>query len=151
MGRSGARLPLLAYVAYRTCRAHTGSPQVRSEVRGLARQGVWAQGSQGGALGLPAFSAYPQASVTSVGEYLMLLPQHLEPLGAPGQAEPLDAAWLDRVRGPSCGCGAVAWQPRPWFEVLGVAPRLHASRCRAAMACALHGLPAAAWLAGSGA
>ena len=90
-------------MADRACKAHLGSLQVHSEVRGLARQGVWAQGSQGGALGLPVFSAYPQASVTSVGEYLMLLPHHLEPLGAPGQAQHLDAAWLDRVRGPSLG------------------------------------------------
>ena len=84
--------------------------QVNKEIRGLARQGVWAQGSQGGALGLPAFSAYPQASVTSVGEYLMLLPQHLEPLGAAGEAEHLDAAWLDRVRGGSAGAIAACFR-----------------------------------------
>ena len=78
---------------------------MNKEIRGFARQGVWAQGGQGGSLGLPAFSAYPQAAVTSVGEYLMLLPQHLEPLAAPaGDSDEghLDAAWLDRVR--PCPC-----------------------------------------------
>jgi bacillopeptidase F (M6 metalloprotease family) len=33
-----------------------------------------------GGLPLPSFSAYPQAYVTSVGEYLLTLPQQLEPL-----------------------------------------------------------------------
>jgi hypothetical protein len=33
-----------------------------------------------GGLPLPSFSAYPQSYVTSVGEYLLTLPQQLEPL-----------------------------------------------------------------------
>ena len=65
----------------------------------MARQPVWAAAPKGAAQGLPAFSAYPQASVTSVGEYLMLLPQLLDTLGAQPGSE-LDAVWLDRVCPP---------------------------------------------------
>ena len=58
---------------------------------------VWGSAAKGAGQGLPSFSAYPQANVTSVGEYLMLLPQLLESLAGPAGSE-LDAQWLDRVR-----------------------------------------------------
>ena len=65
---------------------------------------------------MPSFSAYPLASVTAVGEYLMALPQQLEVLmgqtaagssGADGEqqqqqvegeeGDELAAEWLDKV------------------------------------------------------
>jgi hypothetical protein len=70
---------------------------------------------------VPAFSAYPLAAVTAVGEYLMALPQQLEVLmgdeaaaaaaGADGQAaaaqdedegDELAAEWLDKVSAGVC-------------------------------------------------
>lgn len=37
-----------------------------------------------------------QAQVTAAGEYLMMLPQHLEALLA-DENNPIDAEWLDKV------------------------------------------------------
>ena len=49
----------------------------------------------------------PQGYVTSVGEYLMMLPQLLEPImagteGEGGAEEGDDTDWLDKAR--PCGC-----------------------------------------------
>lgn len=48
-----------------------------SDVSGLT---IWSSIEETSALPLPSFSAYPQSYVTSVGEYLLTLPQQLEPL-----------------------------------------------------------------------
>ena len=77
--------------------------QVHGSLEGLGSQPVWQQedasASAGGGV-LPSFSAYPQQSVTSAGEYLMMMPQTLEGLlGSGDDAEDqMDSEWLDKVR-----------------------------------------------------
>ncbi|KAK9845796.1 hypothetical protein WJX81_002638 [Elliptochloris bilobata] len=79
----------------------------RAALAGLAQLPCWTAPETTAATGgaLPAFSAYPQARVTAVGEYLMTLPQTLEALLTAGEAAGVDAAggvdaeWLDRVAG----------------------------------------------------
>lgn len=54
--------------------------KVRQRLADVARMPVWSSVEEHSTLPLPSFSAYPQAYVTSVGEYLLTLPQQLEPL-----------------------------------------------------------------------
>uniref|UniRef100_A0A804R784 Conserved oligomeric Golgi complex subunit 7 n=1 Tax=Zea mays TaxID=4577 RepID=A0A804R784_MAIZE len=54
--------------------------KVRQRLSEVARLPIWSSVEEQGGLPLPSFSAYPQAYVTSVGEYLLTLPQQLEPL-----------------------------------------------------------------------
>uniref|UniRef100_A0A0E0HVM5 AAA+ ATPase domain-containing protein n=1 Tax=Oryza nivara TaxID=4536 RepID=A0A0E0HVM5_ORYNI len=54
--------------------------KVRQRLNEVARLPIWSSVEEPGGLPLPSFSAYPQAYVTSVGEYLLTLPQQLEPL-----------------------------------------------------------------------
>ena len=54
--------------------------KVRQRLSEIARLPIWSSVEEQGGLPLPSFSAYPQAYVTSVGEYLLTLPQQLEPL-----------------------------------------------------------------------
>uniref|UniRef100_A0A0D9WT34 Conserved oligomeric Golgi complex subunit 7 n=1 Tax=Leersia perrieri TaxID=77586 RepID=A0A0D9WT34_9ORYZ len=54
--------------------------KVRQRLNEVARLPIWSSLEEQGGLPLPSFSAYPQAYVTSVGEYLLTLPQQLEPL-----------------------------------------------------------------------
>jgi hypothetical protein len=54
--------------------------KVRHCLSEVARLPIWSSVEEQGGLPLPSFSAYPQAYVTSVGEYLLTLPQQLEPL-----------------------------------------------------------------------
>ncbi|XP_062178459.1 conserved oligomeric Golgi complex subunit 7-like [Phragmites australis] len=54
--------------------------KVRQRLSEIARLPIWSSVEEQGALPLPSFSAYPQAYVTNVGEYLLTLPQQLEPL-----------------------------------------------------------------------
>ncbi|XP_066371821.1 conserved oligomeric Golgi complex subunit 7-like [Miscanthus floridulus] len=54
--------------------------KVRQRLSEVARLPIWSSVEEQGGLPLPNFSAYPQAYVTSVGEYLLTLPQQLEPL-----------------------------------------------------------------------
>lgn len=55
--------------------------KVRQRLSDLSRLPIWSSvEEQSGAFPLPTFSTYPQAYVTSVGEYLLTLPQQLEPL-----------------------------------------------------------------------
>ncbi|CAL5221832.1 g4090 [Coccomyxa viridis] len=76
--------------------------KVHGSLEGLGSQPVWQQedasASAGGGV-LPSFSAYPQQSVTSAGEYLMMMPQTLEGLlGSGDDAEDqMDSEWLDKV------------------------------------------------------
>ena len=76
--------------------------QVHGSLEGLGSQPVWQQedtsaSASGGAL--PSFSAYPQQSVTSAGEYLMMMPQTLEGLLRSGDdaEDQMDSEWLDKV------------------------------------------------------
>ncbi|KAF5731066.1 embryo yellow protein [Tripterygium wilfordii] len=54
--------------------------KVRQRLSAVSRLPIWSSVEEQSAFPLPAFSAYPQSYVTSVGEYLLTLPQQLEPL-----------------------------------------------------------------------
>ncbi|XP_058104503.1 conserved oligomeric Golgi complex subunit 7 [Magnolia sinica] len=54
--------------------------KVRQRLSDVSRMPIWSSVEEPTAFPLPSFSAYPQAYVTSVGEYLLTLPQQLEPL-----------------------------------------------------------------------
>ncbi|CAA0836703.1 conserved oligomeric Golgi complex component-related / COG complex component-related [Striga hermonthica] len=54
--------------------------KVRQHFRDLSRLPVWSSVEEQSAHRIPSFSAYPQPYVTNVGEYLLTLPQQLEPL-----------------------------------------------------------------------
>ncbi|XP_027353668.1 conserved oligomeric Golgi complex subunit 7 isoform X2 [Abrus precatorius] len=54
--------------------------KVRQRLSDVSRLPIWSSVEEQGAFPLPTFSAYPQSYVTSVGEYLLTLPQQLEPL-----------------------------------------------------------------------
>ncbi|KAF8658686.1 hypothetical protein HU200_059161 [Digitaria exilis] len=79
--------------------------KVRQRLSEVARLPIWSSVEEQGGLPLPSFSAYPQAYVTSVGEYLLTLPQQLEPLaeGASGNEAGNDEAqffateWIFKV------------------------------------------------------
>lgn len=54
--------------------------KVRHRLSDVSRLPIWSSVEEASAFHLPSFSAYPQSYVTSVGEYLLTLPQQLEPL-----------------------------------------------------------------------
>ncbi|XP_077245073.1 conserved oligomeric Golgi complex component-related / COG complex component-like protein [Tasmannia lanceolata] len=54
--------------------------KVRQRLSDVSRMPIWSSVEEPSAFPLPSFSAYPQPYVTSVGEYLLTLPQQLEPL-----------------------------------------------------------------------
>ncbi|XP_051138387.1 conserved oligomeric Golgi complex subunit 7 [Andrographis paniculata] len=54
--------------------------KVRQHFNDLSRLPVWNSIEEPSAFPVPSFSAYPQSYVTNVGEYLLTLPQQLEPL-----------------------------------------------------------------------
>ncbi|KAG6600174.1 Conserved oligomeric Golgi complex subunit 7, partial [Cucurbita argyrosperma subsp. sororia] len=54
--------------------------KVRQRLSDVSRLPIWASVEEPSAFPLPTFSSYPQSYVTSVGEYLLTLPQQLEPL-----------------------------------------------------------------------
>ncbi|KAK9994963.1 hypothetical protein SO802_024666 [Lithocarpus litseifolius] len=54
--------------------------KVRQRLSDVSRLPVWSSVEEQTAFHLPTFSAYPQSYVTNVGEYLLTLPQQLEPL-----------------------------------------------------------------------
>ncbi|XP_073034961.1 conserved oligomeric Golgi complex subunit 7 [Primulina eburnea] len=54
--------------------------KVRQQYNDLSRLPVWTSVEESSAFPVPSFSAYPQSYVTNVGEYLLTLPQQLEPL-----------------------------------------------------------------------
>ncbi|XVF08464.1 hypothetical protein REPUB_Repub07fG0005500 [Reevesia pubescens] len=54
--------------------------KVRQRLSDVSRLPIWSAVEEQSAFPLPTFSAYPQSYVTSVGEYLLTLPQQLEPL-----------------------------------------------------------------------
>jgi len=74
--------------------------RVRAACDGLAARPHWAGGDPASEAGLPlpVFSASPGEYVTSLGEYLLTLPQLLEALDAPhgsGMQSELDPGWGD--------------------------------------------------------
>ncbi|KAL3837887.1 hypothetical protein ACJIZ3_022478 [Penstemon smallii] len=54
--------------------------KVRQQFNELSHLPIWSSIEEQTAYRLPSFSAYPQSYVTNVGEYLLTLPQQLEPL-----------------------------------------------------------------------
>ncbi|XP_030532928.1 conserved oligomeric Golgi complex subunit 7 isoform X2 [Rhodamnia argentea] len=54
--------------------------KVRQRLHDVSRLPVWSSVEEQSAFHLPTFSSYPQPYVTSIGEYLLTLPQQLEPL-----------------------------------------------------------------------
>ncbi|KAL0317650.1 UNVERIFIED_CONTAM: Conserved oligomeric Golgi complex subunit [Sesamum angustifolium] len=54
--------------------------KVRQHFSDLSRLPIWSSVEEPSAFPVPSFSAYPQSYVTNVGEYLLTLPQQLEPL-----------------------------------------------------------------------
>lgn len=54
--------------------------KVRQRLGEVSRLPIWSSVEEQTAFPLPNFSSYPQSYVTSVGEYLLTLPQQLEPL-----------------------------------------------------------------------
>lgn len=54
--------------------------KVRQRLSDVSRLPIWSAAEEQSAFPLPTFSAYPQSYVSSVGEYLLTLPQQLEPL-----------------------------------------------------------------------
>lgn len=54
--------------------------KVRQRLYDVSRLPVWSSVEEPSAFHLPTFSSYPQSYVTSIGEYLLTLPQQLEPL-----------------------------------------------------------------------
>lgn len=81
--------------------------KVRQRLSDVSRLPVWSSVEEQTAFHLPTFSAYPQSYVTNVGEYLLTLPQQLEPL-AEGisnndanndEAQFFATEWMFKVRG----------------------------------------------------
>ncbi|XP_042000505.1 conserved oligomeric Golgi complex subunit 7-like [Salvia splendens] len=54
--------------------------KVRQHFSGLSHLPIWSSVEEASAYPVPSFSAYPQSYVNNVGEYLLTLPQQLEPL-----------------------------------------------------------------------
>ncbi|XP_060189876.1 conserved oligomeric Golgi complex subunit 7 [Lycium barbarum] len=54
--------------------------KVRQHFNDLSRLPIWSSVEEHSARPLPTFSSYPESYVTGVGEYLLTLPQQLEPL-----------------------------------------------------------------------
>lgn len=54
--------------------------KVRQHFNGLSNLPIWSSVEEASAYPVPSFSAYPQSYVNNVGEYLLTLPQQLEPL-----------------------------------------------------------------------
>ncbi|KAL9261733.1 Conserved oligomeric Golgi complex subunit 7-like protein [Drosera capensis] len=54
--------------------------KVRQRLSDVSSMPIWSSVEEPSAHPLPSFSAYPQPYVTGVGEYLLTLPQQLEPL-----------------------------------------------------------------------
>ncbi|MCL7046287.1 hypothetical protein MKW94_027037 [Papaver nudicaule] len=78
--------------------------KVRQRLSDVARLPIWSAVEEQSAFNLPSFSAYPQSYVTRVGEYLLTLPQQLEPLaegissdGNTDEAQFFATEWMFKV------------------------------------------------------
>ncbi|KAI3425696.1 hypothetical protein D9Q98_007673 [Chlorella vulgaris] len=73
--------------------------RLQAQLAGVPRLAEWQQ--RAGSLPLPTFSAYPLQYITSVGEYLMMLPQQLESAllseDDGEEAGQLVGDWIDKV------------------------------------------------------
>lgn len=58
--------------------------KIRHRLKDVSRMAIWTSAEEDNAFALPSFSAYPQPYITSIGEYLLTLPQQLEPLALDG-------------------------------------------------------------------
>ncbi|KAH9309805.1 hypothetical protein KI387_037716 [Taxus chinensis] len=58
--------------------------KIRYRLKDVSRMAIWTLVEEDNAFSLPSFSAYPQPYITSIGEYLLTLPQQLEPLALGG-------------------------------------------------------------------
>lgn len=80
--------------------------KVRQRLQDVSQLPIWSSVEEPSAHCLPSFSANPQPYVTSVGEYLLTLPQQLEPLaeGISGsdpnndEAQYLATEWMFKVQ-----------------------------------------------------
>lgn len=54
--------------------------KVRQRLSDVSRLPIWSSIEEQSAFPLPSFSAFPQSYISSVGEYLLTLPQQLDPL-----------------------------------------------------------------------
>ncbi|XP_023753269.1 conserved oligomeric Golgi complex subunit 7 [Lactuca sativa] len=54
--------------------------KVRKQLNGVSNLPIWSSVEEQTTFHLPSFSAYAQSYITTVGEYLLTLPQQLEPL-----------------------------------------------------------------------
>lgn len=61
--------------------------KVRAKLADMAREAVWNQQEEQNLFSLPNFSAYASEYITSIGEYLLTLPQQLLPLAGSGNPE----------------------------------------------------------------
>lgn len=81
--------------------------KVKQRLEGVSSLPLWSAAEEENAFDLPSFSAYPLPYIRSVGEYLLTLPQQLEPLAVTqgeGEAEEgeesfLATEWVFQVRG----------------------------------------------------
>lgn len=64
--------------------------KVRTKIADMAREAVWNEQEKENPFNLPLFSAYASEYVTSIGEYLLTLPQQLLPLATGGSTEGVD-------------------------------------------------------------
>lgn len=64
--------------------------KVRIKLSDMAREAVWNEQEKENLFNLPSFSAYASEYVTSIGEYLLTLPQQLLPLAGSGSPEGVD-------------------------------------------------------------
>lgn len=61
--------------------------KVRTKISDMSREAVWNEQEKENLFNLPSFSAYASEYVTSIGEYLLTLPQQLLPLAGSGSPE----------------------------------------------------------------
>lgn len=61
--------------------------KVRTKISDMSREAVWNEQEKENHFNLPSFSAYASEYVTSIGEYLLTLPQQLLPLAGSGSPE----------------------------------------------------------------
>jgi hypothetical protein len=84
--------------------------KVKQRLEGVSSLPLWSAAEEENAFDLPSFSAYPLPYIRSVGEYLLTLPQQLEPLAVTqgeGEAEEgeesfLATEWVFQVRDGHC-------------------------------------------------
>ena len=84
--------------------------KVRIKLSDMAREAVWNEQEKENLFNLPSFSAYASEYVTSIGEYLLTLPQQLLPLAGSGSPEGVDEGsddaqyfateWMFKVSSP---------------------------------------------------